>query len=74
MEDEASLEAPVPWSLEIGLMLYDVFDLSRPGKALDTTRDELPFISLFRAKVENGVLRIPPYESVEVLKGVADHA
>src|SRR6202521_210253 len=37
---------PVPWTADLGLMLYDVFDLSRSGKG-----DDLPAISLFRAKV-----------------------
>jgi len=50
----------------VGLMLYDVFDLSRPG----TCHDE-PCISLFRAAVQGGVLDVPPYESDAVLKGVS---
>jgi hypothetical protein len=44
-------------------MLYDVFDLSRPGKG-----DDAPAISLFRANVENGVMRIPRYEDAGVIK------
>ncbi len=44
-------------------MLYDVFDLSKPGKS-----DDLPAISLFRAKVENGVMRVPRYEDAAVIK------
>lgn len=55
--------APEPWSADLGLMLYDVFDLSRPGKS-----DDLPAISLFRARVENGVMRVPPYEDAAVIK------
>lgn len=70
VEHWGQLQSPIDWSLDIGLMLYDVFDLSRQGKPLDTANNELPSVSLFRAKVENGVLRIPPYESEEVLKGV----
>ena len=49
---------------EIGLMLYDVFDLSEPG-----TDESPPCISLFRAKVESGVMRVPDYKSDEVLRG-----
>jgi len=45
-------------------MLYDVFDLSSPGTAYSE-----PCVSLFRAKVSGGQLRIPEYESEEVLKG-----
>lgn len=53
----------VPWDADLGLMLYDVFDLSRPGAP-----DDRPAISLFRAKVEGGVLRVPPYEDAAVTK------
>lgn len=69
VEPTAQLEPPIDWSIDVGLMLYDVFDLSKPGKPLHTERDELPFISLFRARVEKGVLMVPPYKSDEVLKG-----
>jgi CRISPR-associated protein Cas5d len=69
VEEGAQLEPPFDWSLDIGFMLYDVFDLSKPGKPVDTEHGNLPSISLFKAKVEKGVLRIPTYESDEVLKG-----
>lgn len=52
-------------SMEIGLMLYDVFDLSRPGAP-----DDEPCVSLFRANVVGGILEVPGYESDKVLKGV----
>jgi CRISPR-associated protein Cas5d len=68
VERGAGLEPPVDWNLDIGLMLYDVFDISKPSKSLDTAQGERPAISLFRAKVEKGVLKIPSYESSEVLK------
>jgi CRISPR-associated protein Cas5d len=55
--------APVPWSADLGLMLYDVFDLSRPGKG-----DDAVAISLFRARVENGVMSVPHYEDAAVIK------
>lgn len=55
--------APVPWNADLGFMLYDVFDLSRPGSP-----ESAWHISIFRARVEDGVLRVPPYESEEVLK------
>jgi CRISPR-associated protein Cas5d len=56
-------EPPKPWSADLGLMLYDVFDLSRPG-----TGEDQPAISLFRARVENGVMRVPSYEDAAVIK------
>ncbi|HEX2223013.1 MAG TPA: type I-C CRISPR-associated protein Cas5c [Thermoanaerobaculia bacterium] len=49
--------------LDVGLMLYDVFDLSRPGTAHDR-----PAVSLFRAAVRGGVLDVPDYTSPDVLK------
>lgn len=52
-------------NVELGFMLYDVFDLSRPG-----TNEDSPCISLFRGNVQDGVLNVPLYESSEVLKGV----
>lgn len=55
---------PVSWTQEIGWMLYDVFDLSRPGSVYDH-----PSISLFQARVADGVMGIPGYEADEVRKG-----
>lgn len=53
------------FEIDVGLMLYDVFDLSRPGTSTDNAS-----ISLFHASVKAGVMSVPPYESAEVLKGV----
>ena len=46
-------------------MLYDVFDLSRPGTLTDK-----PSVSLFNAQVRHGVMTIPPYEDDAVLKAI----
>ena len=51
------------FDLDVGWMLYDVFDLSRPGGCHDG-----PAISLFRAQVRQGVLDVPAYDSTEVYK------
>ncbi|MBV8847182.1 MAG: type I-C CRISPR-associated protein Cas5 [Bryobacterales bacterium] len=56
-------QAPTDWSAELGLMLYDVFDLSRPGKP-----DDAASISLFRAKVDRGVMTVPSYSEASVIK------
>jgi CRISPR-associated protein Cas5d len=63
VEPGAQDDPPIAWDEEIGLMLYDVFDLSRPG-----TCTSEPFISLFRATVSGGVLNVPEYDSDLVLK------
>lgn len=54
---------PDPFDQDLGLMLYDVFDLSRPGGAHDR-----PAVSLFRAEIRDGVLAVPDYASPDVLK------
>jgi CRISPR-associated protein Cas5d len=50
-------------TVEVGWMLYDVFDLSRPGSSSDAQS-----ISLFNARIENGVLNVPAYSSSAVHK------
>jgi CRISPR-associated protein Cas5d len=54
---------PPALNLDIGLMLYDVFDLSRPGGSSDR-----PYISLFRASVAAGVLDVPAFDDPAVIK------
>lgn len=55
---------PTNESLDIGIMLYDVFDLNKYA----VTPKAKPFVSLFHAKLENGILEVPPYDSELVLK------
>jgi CRISPR-associated protein Cas5d len=55
--------SPISLDQDLGLMLYDVFDLSRPGTAYD-----LPAVSLFRAEIRGGIVQVPDYASPEVLK------
>lgn len=63
-EPDAALP-PDAWQgdLDIGLMLYDVFDLSAPGTAMSPNR-----ISLFNAQVRGGALVVPAPDSLEVLR------
>lgn len=63
LESTVSLPKPVDYSQDLGLMLYDVFDLRRINN--DSVK---PFVTLFKAKIEQGVLEVPPYESNHVLK------
>jgi len=55
--------SPKPVNLDLGLMLYDVFDLRQTND-----RHARPFISLFPARIVEGVLNVPPFESDDVLK------
>jgi CRISPR-associated protein Cas5d len=64
------LSPPEDYSQEIGLMLYDVFDLRRPNSSL--FNGDRPFISIFQAKVQSGILSVPEFESPEVLKPHAE--
>lgn len=59
-------EAPVRESIDIGWMLYDVFDLHKweVGKKAE------PSVSLFDARLVEGVLLIPDYDSALVKKPV----
>jgi len=61
-DPEASPARRFPLDQALGLMLYDVFDLSR-----DTVRDaEGPFITLFEANLRDGVLEVPDFHSPAV--------
>lgn len=65
LEDPAvSTQPAISLDQHVGLMLYDVFDLSR-----ETVKDgDPPFISLFDATLRGGVIEVPPFESVAVKK------
>lgn len=63
LAEPGSGPSPAPLDQDLGFMLYDVFDLSRPGTAQDS-----PAVSLFRAALRGGVLAVPDYASSEVLK------
>lgn len=55
-----------PLDLDMGLMLYDVFDLGSPRGPVASVADVS--ISLFRASVSAGILVVPDYDSAEVTK------
>lgn len=63
VEPGAAITPPIAEDLDIGLMLYDVFDLSQPGDCHSPPR-----ISLFNARVVQGRLEVPDYESEAVRK------
>lgn len=59
---------PIPFDRDLGLMLYDVFDLSTQNES-----NAFPRISMFRAKIKQGVLEVPEYSDPQVLKPSASH-
>ena len=63
---------PLNFNLDIGIMTYDIFDI-RNNIPLDTrieskNNNEIYNPSFFYAKIENGVLEVPKYESEKVFK------
>lgn len=63
VEAGASPKEPLSYDAEIGVMLYDVFDLSQPG-----TSESPAYVTLFDATVRGGVLEVPDFFSDAVLK------
>jgi CRISPR-associated protein Cas5d len=62
------LPAPVAGDMEIGWMLYDVFDLD--SVVIDTAE---PFVTLFRAELIQGVLNVPDWGDAAVRKPGQTH-
>ncbi len=60
----ASVRPPVAMDQHLGFMLYDVFDLRKEAVSFS----DKPFITLFDAHIRNGVLEVPPFDSMEVKK------
>lgn len=55
---------PISESMDIGLMVYDVFDLHK----FEVTKKMESFVTLYKAKMENGVIEVPVFDSDDVLK------
>jgi len=60
---EIHTKKPLAIDMDLGFMLYDVFDLN-----IINPEEENVSISLFHAFVKNGILEVPEYESDYVLK------
>ena len=65
-EESDGSRKPIPESMDAGLMVYDVFDLHD----FEVRKKTRPQLSLYHAKMENGVIIVPPFDSAEVIKGV----
>jgi len=63
IEPHEDVQPPFDWNADLGLMLYDVFDLAHPG-----TPHSPPAISVFHACAHAGVLDIPEYDSSAVFR------
>lgn len=60
----AAGETPIALDMDLGYMLYDTVDLRR----YQDPRKARRFLSYFYARLEGGVLTIPPYDSPEVMR------
>ena len=69
-EESDGTRPPVDVSMDLGLMLYDVFDLHD----YQVRKEARPQVSLYHAVMEHGVIRVPDYDSDEVLKGGGGNA
>lgn len=55
---------PIDLDLDLGYVLYDVFDLEH----WQVEKEARPSVSLFHASLKHGVLEVPPWDSPLVLK------
>lgn len=55
---------PFQVDLDLGYMLYDVFDLH----SSEIGRETAPYVTLFHGRIEKGIMRVPPFDSELVLK------
>jgi CRISPR-associated protein Cas5d len=68
--DKSSVQKPVDLDLDLGWMLYDVFDLRKSND-----NRAKPAISVFHAQLKGGVLDVPNYDADAVQKlGGVDYA
>ncbi len=63
VEVESEKAVPIKVDLDLGWMLYDVFDLSQANAI-----GEKPSISVFHAQIFKGVMNVPPYHDPAVKK------
>ena len=61
---QADASPPQPIDLDLGFMVYDVFDLNE----VKTDGYAKAKISIFHARIDHGVLSVPPFESDAVRK------
>jgi CRISPR-associated protein Cas5d len=59
---------PIPLDLDLGFMLYDVFDLGAENDAYAK-----PAISVFHARISAGVMHVPGYDDDAVKKACGEH-
>lgn len=65
---------PVDEDMDLGLMVYDVFDLRDCAAPEDLKRRKLktapPLVTLYHPQMIRGVIEVPAYDSAEVLRPI----
>lgn len=62
---DGSGDNPIPVDMDIGWMVYDIFDLDD----YSVSKKVRPKLSLFHAVMKQGVIEVPPYDSPEIIRG-----
>ena len=62
-------KVPIDVNIDLGIMVYDVFDISK-NIPLDTSKNGVNsfYPSFFSAKLEHGILNVPDFNDVSVFK------
>jgi len=63
-EESDGVRPPIPFSMDIGLMVYDLFG----PEDVAVTKKVKVHMSLFHAVMEQGVIAVPAYDSPDVIK------
>lgn len=66
-EESDGTRKPIDDSMDLGWMVYDVFDLHD----YSVSKKSRPQLSLYHAVMDHGVIEVPPYDSPEVVRGGA---
>lgn len=66
-EESDGTREPIADSMDLGWMVYDVFDLHDHS----VSKKAKPKLSLFHAVMNHGVIEVPPYDSPEIMRGGA---
>lgn len=64
-EESDGTRQPIEEDMDIGLMVYDIFDLDDYSVKKKTT----PKLTMFHAVMKQGVIEIPRYDSDEIIRG-----
>ena len=67
-EESDGTRQPIDEDMDLGLMVYDIFDLHDHS----VSKKVKPHLTLFRAVMKRGVIEIPPFDSADVIREEAN--